>query len=81
MISSVNIIDYMLDDMDKDMISMYAIICYVCTMLSPLSMRLTPRKPLFRLLRIIAGFQSTIRSSWLNQKKSSISTFVHVELL
>ena len=47
MISVVNIIDYMLDDMEYDMISMYAIICYVCTMLSPLSMRLIPRKPFF----------------------------------
>ena len=47
MISVVNIIDYMLDDMENDMISMYAIICYVCTMLSPLSMRLMPRKTFF----------------------------------
>ena len=47
MISSVNTIDYILDDMNKDMISMYAIICYVCTMLSPLSIRLTPRKTIF----------------------------------
>ena len=47
MISAVNIIDYMLDDMDKDMISTYTIICYVCTMLSLLSMRLIPRKIFF----------------------------------
>ena len=80
MISSMNIIDYMIDDMEKnDMISMYAIICYVCTMLSPLSMRLTPRKPLFRLLG--SRFPKYRRSSWLNQKKSSTSTFVHVGLL
>ena len=79
MISPYTIIRY--DNMKYDKVSMYAIICYVCTMLSPLSIRLTPRKPFFRLLGIIAGFQSTVRSSWLNQKKSSILTFVHVELL
>ena len=54
MISPYTIIRY--DNMKYDKVSTYAIICYVCTMLSPLSMRLTPRKPLFRLLGIIAGF-------------------------
>ena len=78
MISPYTIIRY--DNMKYDKVPMYAIICYVCTMLSPLSMRLTPRKPLFRLLGIIANFRRTIRSSWLIQKKSSSSTFVHVDI-